>query len=456
MACTPTISGVGISPPADTDGKASPEGGRPLEVAVIGGGIVGIVLALGLIHRGMRVKVYERANDFHEIGAGIAFTGVARECMARLSPRVIESMRRVGDENRNSFYRYWDGYNVASEEDVAQSAALLFQLPIADLKYWGCLRAHLLDDLAKVLPEGIVQFNKQLVDYREDDENVTLYFSDGTTAKTDALVGCDGIKSRVRQILFGESDSAALASYTHKACYRTVVPIAQGVAALGHDKSHNQCMHMGPGAHVLTYPVAGWTLLNVVIFLADPNPWPDPSRLTLPGTRDEVVGALANWGPAVRGVADLLPPELLKWGIFDMAEHPAPTYARGRVCLAGDAAHASSPHLGAGAGFGVEDALALATALEEAQATLRQSREDGRAVAVAAALQAFNAVRSERTQWLVRSSREAGDLYEWVLPGIGNDIDKCKAGLAERTQKIWDFDVDEMVDGVKSQYHCRV
>ncbi len=60
---------------------------------------------------------------------------------------------------------------------------------------------------------------------------------------------------------------------------------------------------------------------------------------------------------------DLLPDEMDKWAVFDMKNHPAPSYSAGKVCLAGDAAHAVAPHLGSEAGLGIEDALALSTLL---------------------------------------------------------------------------------------------
>lgn len=82
---------------------------------------------------------------------------------------------------------------------------------------------------------------------------------------------------------------------------------------------------------------------------------------------------------------DLFPEQITKWAIFDTADHPAPTYARGRVCIVGDAAHASSPLHGAGACMGVEDALALATALEVALNHHRDPSPRDRAVAVEAA-----------------------------------------------------------------------
>lgn len=165
----------------------------------------------------------------------------------------------------------------------------------------------------------------------------------------------------------------------------------------------------------------------------------------MPATRDEVKQHLCKWGPGIREIVEALPEHLTKWGIFDMAENPASTYARGRVCISGDAAHASSPFLGAGAGMGVEDALVLATVLDLATASIRGRGLRIKTSAISAAFQAYSAVRLSRSQWLVRSSREMGELYQWRHPEAGRDPERCRAELESSTRMIWDFDVDGMV-----------
>lgn len=131
-----------------------------------------------------------------------------------------------------------------------------------------------------------------------------------------------------------------------------------------------------------------------------------------------------------------------KWGIFDLLDHPVPRYSQGVVCLAGDAAHASSPHHGAGAGFGIEDALLLAELLAAVQSrgdrdTLRQRVE--------AALSVYNETRYERTQWLVESSRSNGDISEWRYDGVGRDHRKFEHEEKWRLDKIRNYDTDMMV-----------
>jgi salicylate hydroxylase len=167
------------------------------------------------------------------------------------------------------------------------------------------------------------------------------------------VIGCDGIKSRVRLHVLGPDDPSSYPQYTYKVAYRGLVPMDRAVEVLGEWKAHNFHHHVGPGAHITHYAVANKTALNVTVFLSDPDPWPDNSVMVSTGTRDEVAKALRGWHPTVLGLVQLLPRELIKWALFDMAEFPAARYNAGRVCVAGDAAHASSPHHGAGACLGV-------------------------------------------------------------------------------------------------------
>jgi salicylate hydroxylase len=147
-----------------------------------------------------------------------------------------------------------------------------------------------------------------------------------------------------------------------------------------------------------------------------------------------------------------LPEKLAKWAIFDTADNPAPTYASGRICLAGDAAHASSPFHGAGACMGVEDAMVLAVTLGAGLAKVREKGSAGKKTAIRAALQSFSDVCIERSQWLVRSSRETGEISEWRYPTTGSDSQKCKAEFEARSRKIWDFDVDKLLAKAESEF----
>ena len=258
------------------------------------------------------------------------------------------------------------------------------------------------------------------------------------------VIGCDGIKSRVRELLFGASNLASYPHYTNRIAFRGLIPMPAAIAAIGEYKAKRQHMHIGPNQHMLHFPVAGQTLMNFVAFLPDPNDWPDDTKMVAPAKREEVVEAFKTWGPTCQAITHLLPDELDKWAIFDSYDHPAPFYAKDKICLAGDAAHAAAPHHGAGAGIGVEDALCLSTVLEDAMAVC-QKGEVNLDQAIKMAFQTFQEVRHERSQWLVQSSRRICDVYEFMDAETGTDVEKQFAEIKWRSHKIWFFDIDGMV-----------
>ncbi|KAI0964940.1 FAD/NAD(P)-binding domain-containing protein [Xylaria arbuscula] len=438
---------------------AMPNGRPPITVAIVGAGIVGLSLAIGLAARNVRVTVYERASDFREIGAGIAFTGVARRCMELLSPDILEALRRVSNENQHKQDNYWDGYYHSSsdgdDDDAAKGAFpdeqnLLFSLPNGNMAWWGCLRFEFLEELSRVLPRGIVSFGKELASYEDRGvgSGVSLQFLDGSSAECDILIGCDGVNSRVRkQMLAYSHPHACDASYTNKISFRFLVPVERSSLAIGTSKALNHCMHTGPRAHILSYPVAQGTISNVAVFLST-----DSKATSSSWGRDDVIKSFEAWRPEVQALLAHMPECPMLWHIYDTADCPAPYYSQGNIAIVGDAAHASAPHHGAGAGFGIEDALALATVLALAEGEGEIMKPQG----LVAALEAYNHVRYDRTQWLVRSSRETGDIYEWMYPSAGSNAHEIKRELAARQEKIWNFDAEEIIASATKDFHARI
>ncbi|KAL9112790.1 MAG: hypothetical protein Q9227_003093 [Pyrenula ochraceoflavens] len=455
----------------DNDATVIKSDGSGINVAIVGGGIVGCVTALGLLKRGITVKIYEQSRSFREIGAGVAFTTNAQKCMELTDPNILRAMKAVSTKNELAYYTYKDGYHAVGDDPNDMSEKELFRLHAGESGFDGCLRAQFLDEMVKFIPPDVVEFRKKLYTYvvPSDQGPITLKFEDGTSATADAVIGCDGIRSRVRQILLGEANPSSYPSFTHKVAFRGLVPMDRAVASLGEEKAHNQCMHMGPHAHVLNFPVAQHKFMNVVAFVTQPN-WPHEGTLVAPSARrGELVEAFKGWNPAVRAIVGLLDEPLDKWAIFDTYENPAPTFARGRVCLAGDAAHASSPHHGAGAGFGIEDALALASVFEEIKYTPaaaaaaavigRGQGGDGsggngvrKMKALTAAFGAYDSVRRERSQWLVQSSRQVCETYEWNNPECRDEPEKCLRDIEWRAHRIWYFDIEGMIGDVRAAY----
>ncbi|EED22648.1 monoxygenase, putative [Talaromyces stipitatus ATCC 10500] len=431
---------------------------RAIEVAIIGGGITGLTLALGLQKRNTNFHIYERAQSLREIGAGIGFTPNAERAMLALDPRIHEAFKSVASKNASDWFQWVDGFSGVNNDKDTVKEDLLFNMYLGERGFEGCHRAQFLKELVNHLPQGCVTFGACLdtiIDQGEN-ERILLKFHNGTIAEADLVIGCDGIRSRVRQLILGENNPASYPAYTHKKAYRGLIPMEKALPALGESKVNTRLMHLGPDAHTLTFPVAGGKLMNVVAFVTDPGEWPYTEKLSAPAEKKSAIEGFSKFGGAVRTIMNLLPEDLDEWAIFDTYDHPASTYYHGRICIAGDAAHASSPHHGAGAGAGIEDVTVLATVIEVAQTTLLESPDKSRSGVLNAALATYNAVRLERSQWLVESSRILGEIYEWQYKPTGRDKKKCEEEVYWRSHKIWDYDIGQMLQETTEYYKQRV
>jgi salicylate hydroxylase len=178
------------------NGIMNPEG--QLRVAIVGGGIVGVAAALGLMRRNMTVRLYEQASSFREIGAGVAFTTNAQTCMRLLSPDILAAMKAVSTKNENPYYTYVDGYRRGpnqTDDDADLRETQLYRLHAGTTGFDACHRAHFLDEMVKHVPEDMVQFRKRFESYAFDEElqEYTLRFKDGSTATADVGECCPSL-----------------------------------------------------------------------------------------------------------------------------------------------------------------------------------------------------------------------------------------------------------------------
>ena len=209
---------------------------------------------------------------------------------------------------------------------------------------------------------------------------------------------------------------------------------------------------------MLHYPVANGTMINVVAFISDDEDWTDRKNLVKPALRLDVVNYFKNWNPCVQALASYFPENIDKWALFDSWDHPAPFFNRGKICLTGDAAHASAPHHGAGAGIGIEDALCISALVGEASISLKKNAvSKGQALKMVFA--AYDATRRTRAQWFVNSSRRVCDLFqqsEWADPNQWVKASTCWEEVKDRSHKIWHFNPDVMVEEAIKNYLQRV
>jgi len=287
----------------------------------------------------------------------------------------------------------------------------------------------------KLMPSSVkVVFGKKVKDVQETGEGMKVVFEDGEEVKTDAVIGCDGIRSACRKIMLGGYDAV----FSGKYAYRKVIPMTKAVGAVG-EEVQNRTIYSAKGGHILMFPIKGGELLNLVIFRdSDGKPWTD-KRWVVPSTKEEMLKDFQGWGQkCIRLLQLITDPD--KWALFD--HPPAPTYAKGNFVLIGDAAHATTPHCGSGAGFAIEDAHLLSALLTPDQIKTRTDLK--------AAFQAYDQTRRPRSQDLVTTSRRQGMRLE-LQDGNGGTVgkDDLKNGMENNMKWIWGVDLKVMVQNAR-------
>lgn len=158
---------------------------NPFDIAIVGGGIVGVTLAAGLYHRGIKVKLFEQAQGFREVGAGIGFTANTIRCMQEINPIVTEGLRAAGSAP-NDAYTYLDAYySDPNDANFQKDLGILNAGP----KGWETVRRDLfVMEMVKRLPQDIFQLNSRLAHVEQQGGNgkVVMKFEDGTVEEVDA------------------------------------------------------------------------------------------------------------------------------------------------------------------------------------------------------------------------------------------------------------------------------
>jgi salicylate hydroxylase len=249
---------------------------KPYSLAIVGGGIAGLTLAITLLQYDVPLTIYEAAPHFGEIGAGVAFGPNAGRAMELMSPKIYEAFMKCKTGNAdNSKSDSWFTIRVgnARKEDKEgyvrkgkKVGDALFEVPMHSKGgRGGVYRAHFLDELVKDVSEGVAKFDKKLVDMNEAEDgsgDMVLKFADGTTAQHSAVIGCDGIKSLSRKWLLGRDNPASEAVFSGKYAYRGLIPMEEAVELLGKEAAENSQMYLGYHGHLLTFPIEHGHTMN--------------------------------------------------------------------------------------------------------------------------------------------------------------------------------------------------
>jgi len=318
---------------------------RTPPVVIIGAGVGGITLALLLSRSGIDAEVLEQSAELHEVGAAIGLAGNGARVLRHLG--LGDGLAQASTEFSRLISRNGpDGRAIAISQDQRWYQAR-FGAPFA-----GLHRADLQRLLASALDPARLHLGCRADSLDQRGEVVRVRCASGQEIEASLVVGADGVHSIARQWVTGGDDPV----YSGTSGFRGLVPVQQ-LPQLP-DPGALQCW-MGPGAHLLHYPIAGGTLINFLAVVDGPDRWPGPAWMA-PAEDGAHLAPFTGWHPAVTELLSAVP-QSPRWGLF--ARRPLRSWSRGRVVLLGDAAHAMLPHHGQGAAQTIEDAAVLATEL---------------------------------------------------------------------------------------------
>lgn len=312
-------------------------------VGIVGAGIAGLTLAHALDARGIPATVFEQADSFDNgVGAGIQLAPNAVNLLEGMG--LGKALRQICTVIECVRMRRFDTGEVLAVMELGEAAGERYGAPYYTV-HRGDLHGELLRGLQVPVHTGC-----QLNAVERLSGRGRLVFSDNTVHDSPVVVGADGIRSAVRRELHDDRPR-----YAGQAVYRGLVDASRLAGAACSEVT----VWMGPDRHLVSYPVRGGALLNVVATF----PSSDPQQLESwcePGDLVAVRNAYREWHGDVRAVLGALDAVTI-WSLYD--RDPIDTWVAGPIALIGDAAHPMLPFRAQGANQAVEDALVLAQCL---------------------------------------------------------------------------------------------
>lgn len=350
-------------------------------IAVIGAGIAGMTAAIALARRGADVAVYEQATALGWVGQAINLAPNAVRALDGLG--LGEAIRRNAWQPSVRLSRDGLTGEVTSRVEMAESARARYGAPMLTMH-----RAELIDVLAAALPPGVLRTGHRLAGWAGTGDGVRLDFADGTVAPCDVLVGADGIHSGVRQHLFGADNPA----YTGMIAWRMLVPAADIAARHPQFDLTPFTKWWGPVPQVqlVNFLIGGGR--DLFLFATLPAPQPDRESWSQTGDAQALRDGLSGFHAEARALLEPVR-DVYRTALYDRA--PLAAWARGPVCLLGDACHAMTPFMAQGAAQGIEDAVVLARCLDGVDRG-----------GIAAALERYQRNRLPRTSRIQKTSHE--------------------------------------------------
>jgi salicylate hydroxylase len=373
-----------------------------VKLVIAGAGIGGLTAALALLRQGVEVEVYEQATELREVGAGVQVSPNGMKVLEALglSGRIMALAANL--ERRE--VRLWNTGQAWTAFDFGAACVETYGQP-----YVTMYRPDLLATLAEAVHDaapGSIRLGRRVAGCGQENGRAVMRLADGTTIAADALIGADGIHSVIRAALHG----ADRAEFTGLVAWRGTIPMEHLPPHIAQMVGVNW---VGPGRHVVQYPLRRGELMNFV-GVVERDDWREESWTT-PGTHAAMLADFAGWHDDVQAMITCIPQPYL-WAL--KLRRPLPVWSAGRITLLGDACHPTLPFLAQGAVMAIEDGYILARALA--------AHPDEPAVA----FRRYEATRQDRTARVVNGSAE--NTRRFHNPALGDP-----AGAAAYVAREW-------------------
>jgi salicylate hydroxylase len=319
------------------------------KVLIAGAGIAGLVAGLSLLQRGIEVEIFEQASELRELGAGVQLSANGTRVLIELG--LEKEMVGIASEPSGKQIRLFSTGRTWKLFDLGVSSRAIYGAP-----YWMVHRGdfhRVLVEAFRVRAPGKLHVDHRCVGFEQERGRVELKLANGERVRGAVVVGADGVHSEIRRQIGGD----AKPFFAGVAAWRGLVPMERLPASMQRDVGTNW---VGPGGHVITYPVRRGELLNFVGIFEGEN-WPVESW-TERGTREACSGSFAGWNEEIHAIIQNLDVPY-KWAL--LGREPLDRFVTGRACVIGDGAHPTLPFLAQGANMAIEDGMVLARCLEE-------------------------------------------------------------------------------------------
>lgn len=342
-----------------------------MKVSIIGAGIGGLTLAIALQKKGVEVEIFEAASAFGKVGAGIVLAINAMQVYRRLG--LDQQLQAKGNCLKkmaitNAQLKIMAGNEMAYFEEKHSLSNVAIH------------RATLHEVLLSELSNVPLHLNKKLKQLEEGTDGIQLEFVDGSMHKADLVIGADGIHSGVRQSIFPEAKER----FAKQLCWRGVLPFKL-------EKGMEQTMRESWG---------GDCRFGIVPIEKDQVYW--FACVSYQKNAKEEFKAIdlsqrfSNFNPIVAQIIKETPKnKIIEAELSDL--EILKTWHKGKVCLMGDAAHATTPNMGQGANQAIESAWVLADCL---------TRETDPKVA----FEAYQKIRQAKANEIVKTSWQIGKI----------------------------------------------